>query len=103
MTFTCKPALLALALTNRARKLSSPRHSPRALFVRPEVPVDLDARIPAVFAAERLRVSKQLFNYWRRSGHISPGDDGLYRLGDVLEVERRMRRHPNSRRQIQAA
>lgn len=65
--------------------------------------MDLDARVPARFAADRIGVSKQLFNYWRRTGKVTPDDHGRYRLGDVLEVERQTRRHPNSRRQIQAA
>ncbi len=60
--------------------------------------MNLDVRVPPWFAAQFAGVSRQLLNYWRTSGKITPGDDGLYRLGDVLEVEARTRRSPTSSR-----
>lgn len=63
---------------------------------------DLDAQLPAHLAAAMVGVSRQLINYWRSSGHLTPVDaDGrspLYRLGDLLAVERDMRRSPQSHR-----
>lgn len=60
--------------------------------------MNLDARLPAHLAAHVAGVTKQTFNYWRTSGKVTAGDDGLYRLGDVLAVEAATRRSPNSRR-----
>lgn len=60
--------------------------------------MDLDARVPAWYAAQKMGVSRQLFNWWRRTGKVTPGEDGLYRLGDVLEVERQTAASPLSRR-----
>jgi hypothetical protein len=63
---------------------------------------DLDAKIPAHLAAAMVGVSRQLVNYWRSEGHLVPVDhDGrspLDRLGDLLAVERDMRRSPQSHR-----
>lgn len=60
--------------------------------------MNLDARLPAYLAARIAGVTKQTFNYWRSCGKIAPGEDGTYRLGDVLAVERDTRNNPNSRR-----
>ena len=73
-------------------------HRFRGLFVCLEVVVNLDARLTPQLAALAVGVSKQAFNYWRTSGKISPGDDGLYRYGDVLQVEARTRRSAKSHR-----
>lgn len=63
---------------------------------------DLDAKLPAHLAAAQVGVSRQLVNWWRRSGKLKPAAKAsrgyVYRLGDVLEVERDTRRSPNSRR-----
>jgi len=59
---------------------------------------DLDARLNATTAAQAAGVTKQTFNYWRRTGRITPDAAGTYRLGDVLEVERAMRNSLRSSR-----
>lgn len=55
---------------------------------------DLDASVPAGFAARYLGVSRQLIRRWRQLGHIKPvGRDGrspLYRWGDLIDVEMRL-------------
>jgi predicted site-specific integrase-resolvase len=56
--------------------------------VRPEVDVNPDARLRPADAARVLGVSKQLVNWWRRTGKIQPDQRGRYRLGDVQRVER---------------
>jgi hypothetical protein len=86
-----------------AQKRMSPEATSPGLSACPEVVtmgMDLEARVPAWFAAKRVSVTPQVLNYWRRSGKITPGEDGLYRLGDVIDVNRRMRTHPNSHRQL---
>ena len=64
--------------------------------------LDLEARVTASQAARAMRISKQLFNYWRSQGLVAPvGERGgrpVYRFGDVVDVERRMRRNPRSSR-----
>jgi hypothetical protein len=62
--------------------------------------VNLDAKLTAAQAARYVGISRQLFNYWRTSGKVEPDERGLYRLGDVLEVERQTRHSPNSHRQL---
>lgn len=64
---------------------------------------DLDARLNRAQAAAFLRVSKNLISTWKAAGLITPVEttaDGqtLYRLGDLLEVERTTRRSPKSSR-----
>lgn len=63
---------------------------------------DLDTKLPAHLAAALVGVSRQLVNYWRSAGLLQPvgasGRSPLYRLGDVLEVERATRRSIQSRR-----
>jgi hypothetical protein len=80
--------------------MSSPGPAPGLHAVR-EVCVDLDARLTVTQAAALARVSKQLVNQWRRIGRLTAlHEDGrwTYRAGDVLEVERDMRRSPHSTR-----
>lgn len=60
--------------------------------------MNLDAKVPAWFAAKQAGVSKQLLNYWRSKGKVTPDADGMYRLGDVLTVEAQTRRSPTSSR-----
>lgn len=60
--------------------------------------VNLDARLPAFLAAKAVGVSRQLFNYWRSSGKIKPDERGLYRYGDAVLLEAKMRRNPHSTR-----
>ena len=63
---------------------------------------DPDAKLPAHLAARLVGVSRQLVNYWRTSGKLKPAAHAtrgyVYRIGDVLELERATRRSPNSRR-----
>jgi DNA-binding transcriptional MerR regulator len=63
---------------------------------------DPDTKLPAHLAAAMVGVSRQLVNYWRTSGKLKPVDrDGrrpLYRLGDILQVERSTRHSPQSHR-----
>ena len=63
---------------------------------------DPDAKLPAHLAAAMVGVSRQLINYWRTSGKLHPvaydGRSPLYRLRDVLHVERATRRSPHSHR-----
>lgn len=101
LTFSAGSSVLkspAIAISRRDfRKPRTPavrgfRHS------REVVTLNLDARLPAYLAARIAGVTKQTFNYWRTSGKLARGDDGLYRLGDVLAVERDTRNNPNSRR-----
>ncbi len=66
---------------------------------------DLDAHLRASVAAEQAGVSKQTFNYWRRKGKIKPvahdrAGRALYRLEDVLEVERDTRQAKQSSRTV---
>lgn len=65
--------------------------------------IDPDNLLPAAEAAFAANVSRQLFDYWRRSGKIQPAKvdqtgRALYRVGDALDVERDMRNSPQSRR-----
>lgn len=62
--------------------------------------MNLDARLNPQLAALAAGVTKQTFNYWRTSGKLAPDDNGEYRLGDVLRVERDTRNNPNSRRGV---
>lgn len=65
-----------------------------------------DDLLPASIAAQKAGVSKQLFNYWRRSGKVQPAEEinghPVYRLRDVKRVERVMRNSSQSRRQSAA-
>lgn len=55
----------------------------------------LDVPVTATEAARRLGVSSQLICMWRRAGKVEPiGQEGrspLYRLGDLMDVERETR------------
>lgn len=64
--------------------------------------MDLDARLTRQQAAQCVGLTPAAIGMWKLRGHIDSGPDGLYRLGDVIEVERQMRRHPNSRRKVAA-
>jgi len=61
-----------------------------------------DAQVRAADAAKYLGISRQLINYWRASGKVEPvgrkGRNVLYRLRDLVEVEREMRYSPMSHR-----
>lgn len=88
------------AAIDPAQKQPSPNPSRLGLAAYRRLIVDLDARLTATEAARYVGISKQLFNYWRTSGKVQPDERGLYRLGDVLDVERRTRRSPCSHRQL---
>lgn len=62
--------------------------------------MNLDARLSLSQAAQLAGVSKQLVNWWRSQGKLKRGEDGLYRAGDVLAVERDTRRSPYSSRSV---
>jgi predicted site-specific integrase-resolvase len=68
---------------------------------------DLDAKLPAHLAARLVGVSRQLVHYWHTAGHLTPvavsGRQPLYRLGDLLAVERDMRNSPHSHRRHHAS
>lgn len=59
---------------------------------------DLDARITGAQAALAIGVSKQLINYWRTTGRLTPGADRRYRWGDIIEAEHATRHSPHSSR-----
>lgn len=64
--------------------------------------INPDAHVAASDAAWYLGISRQLLNYWRTTGKVEPvrhvGRRPLYRLADLVEVERAMRRSPQSHR-----
>lgn len=62
-----------------------------------------DARLTASQAALLAGVTKQLVNYWRVKGHLKPQADGRYRVADVLSVEAKMRKAPQSTRNTSMA
>lgn len=59
---------------------------------------NLDVRLTATQAAAAVGVSKQVLNYWRSSGKLTPGPDGRYRYADILAAERATRRSGYSHR-----
>ncbi len=63
---------------------------------------NLGARLTATQAAAAVGVSKQVVNYWRTSGKLERGTDGLFRYADVLNAERAARRSGYSHRRIAA-
>lgn len=65
--------------------------------------MDLNARLRPAQAARAIGVSKQLVNWWRSTGKLSPDAQGCYRWGDVLAVERDTRRSMRSSRRVPAA
>lgn len=62
--------------------------------------MNLDARLTATEAAMAVGVSKQVINYWRASGKISADKHKRYRFGDVIQLEARMRKAPQSSRGV---
>jgi hypothetical protein len=67
---------------------------------------NLDARLTRAELpklARILGITPDCVRMWRHRGLLAPGDDGCYRLGDVLALNGQMRRHPNSRRAARAA
>jgi hypothetical protein len=64
--------------------------------------LDPDARLTGAEAARLLGLTRQAVYMWRQRDQLAAGDDGLYRLGDVLAVNGSMRRSPNSRRKVAA-
>lgn len=69
-----------------------------------------DAKLPAFMIARKLRVSRQLVNYWRTSGKLAQAGEGadgrpLYRLLDAAVLEAKMRNDPKSsrKRELSAA
>ncbi len=60
--------------------------------------MNLDARLPANLAALSVGVTPQVFNYWRRTGKVTPDEAGTYRYGDVLKAEAAVRRSKKSHR-----
>ena len=62
-----------------------------------------EAQLPAALAAALVGVSRQLFNYWRAKDKIEPvatdrKGRAFYRLGDVIDLEKTMRKQ--SRRPV---
>jgi hypothetical protein len=62
--------------------------------------VDLDARLTRKQAAQLIGLPGATIGMWKTRGLLDTDEDGLYRWGDVLAVERETRRSPNSRRQL---
>lgn len=62
--------------------------------------MDLDARLTRKQAAEYVGLPGATVGMWKTRGLLRTDDRGLYRLGDVLDVERRTRRSPCSHRQL---
>ena len=65
--------------------------------------MDLDLTLRAVDAARYFRCGRQRIADWVSAGYLKATDrDGkgrpLYRLGDLLDAERRTRRSPKSHR-----
>jgi len=69
--------------------------------------VNLDALLYANEAARYFGCPLQRIIRWRNLGHLEPVEvhNGRprYRLGDLLDAERKTRRSPNSRRALPAA
>lgn len=65
--------------------------------------LDPEARLTGAQAARLLGVTRQAVYMWRGRGHLAADNDGLYRLGDVLAANGRMRRTPQSHRRLVAA
>lgn len=64
--------------------------------------------LPAFLIARQLNVSRQLVNWWVRSGKLEasgPAADGrpLYSFIDAARVERETRRSPRSHRRLAVA
>lgn len=62
-----------------------------------------EARLTGAQAARAVGVSRQLVRYWHEHCGLEKGDDDLYRLGDVIDMEKAKRRHSQSRRGVQLA
>lgn len=66
-----------------------------------------DALLTAAEASQLLPVSRHLIGMWKTLGHLTPagrrGRSPLYRWGDLIRVERDMRRSPHSHRRTAAA
>ena len=65
--------------------------------------MDLDLLLRAVDAARYFRCGRQRIADWVKAGHLTAADTDdagrpLYRLGDLLDAERRTRRSPKSHR-----
>jgi hypothetical protein len=65
--------------------------------------VDLDALLNRAQAAAYLKVSPNLVGMWKRNGHLAVATldqrgNPLYRLGDLLIVEKKMRNSEQSSR-----
>jgi hypothetical protein len=69
--------------------------------------VDLEMQIRAVEAARYFRCGRQRIADWVKAGHLTVAATDqhgrpLYRLGDLLDAERRTRRSPKSHRRALA-
>lgn len=65
---------------------------------------DVDALVTGAEAARLVGVTRHLVGMWKRAGKLTPKDrrgrSPLYRLGDVLQVERDTRRSRHSHRRL---
>lgn len=59
--------------------------------------MNLDARLTRIQAAAWIKVQPATLGMWVVRGHLSRGEDGRYRLGDVLRAEQATRYSPNNR------
>ena len=80
-------------------------------FLRPGVTmppdlIDPDARLTVAQAALHFKLSKAVINSWYARGHLKDvthdaKGQRLYLMEELLEAERKTRRHPNSSRSAQ--
>jgi hypothetical protein len=61
--------------------------------------LNLDARLTRAQAAAWIKVQPATLGMWVVRGHLTRGEDGRYRLGDVLRAEQATRYSPNNRGQ----
>lgn len=62
--------------------------------------MNLDARLTRKQAARVVGLPGATVGMWKTRGWLTTDENGLYRLGDVIDVERQNRHSPNSRRQL---
>src|SRR5688500_6542649 len=104
---TCKHRFRRLYCPSGEPVCPRPSHRAGAFALPEEVAVDRlygpNALLPAFLLARRLALSRQLVNYWHKSGKLEQAGEGvdgrpLFRFIDGAKLEAAMRDNPNSRR-----